>query len=125
MWGMRLRPDQPRLSAEERQSRQADRLTSIRLRMAIGRELDKRGITTPAAMGEVLGMPPSEAVMLLTNRVWRKGAIAQLEAVAARMEVQVPGPMTPRPAGGSGSDRSDDVRSVAAPAVWVVPRKAR
>jgi hypothetical protein len=75
---MKLRPDQPQLSAEERRARQADRLTSIRLRMAIGPELDKRGITTPTAMGEALGIALSEAVMLLTSRVWREGAIAQL-----------------------------------------------
>jgi len=88
---MKLRPDQPRLTVEERSARQADRLISIRLRMAIGRELDKQGITTPAAMGEALGIPPSEAVMLLTNRIWREGAIAQLEAAAARLGLQVPG----------------------------------
>jgi hypothetical protein len=107
---MKLRPDQPRLSTEERRFRQVDRLTSIRLRMAIGRELDKRGITTPAAIGDALGIPPSEAVMLLTNRVWREGAILQLEAAVARLGVKVPEPMAARPAGGSGADRSDDVR---------------
>ena len=88
---MKLRPDQPRLTVEERSARQVDRLISIRLRRAVGRELDKRGITTPAAMGEALGIPPSEAVMLLTNRIWREGAIAQLEAAAARLGLQVPG----------------------------------
>src|SRR4051794_36330319 len=52
--GMTLPPDQPpskpKLSSEERQARQADRLKSIRLRMAIGRELEERGITTPGAV---------------------------------------------------------------------------
>ena len=47
--GMSLPPDQPplaslpakpKLSAEERRARQADRQTTIRLRMAIGRELE-------------------------------------------------------------------------------------
>ena len=40
-------PAKPKLSAEERRARQEDRLKTIRLRMAIGRELDDRGITTP------------------------------------------------------------------------------
>ena len=48
-------PSKPKLSAEGRRARQADRLTCIRLRMAIGRELDDRGITTPAAIGKALG----------------------------------------------------------------------
>src|SRR6476661_8463275 len=58
---MSLPPDQPppsekpKMSAEERRAWHADRLTTIRLRMAIGRELDDRDITTPAAIGEVLG----------------------------------------------------------------------
>jgi hypothetical protein len=41
-------PEKPKMSAEERRIRQEDRLASIRLRMAIGRELDERDITTPA-----------------------------------------------------------------------------
>jgi len=97
---MRLRPDQPRLSAEERRARQADRLVTIRLRLAIGRILEERGITTPAAIGAALGMPPSEAIMLLTKRQWHEGDVAQLEAdiaqlkaAVARLGVQVP-PMT-------------------------------
>ena len=89
---MKLRPDQPRLSTEDRCVRQADRLVTIRLRMAIARELEERGITTPAAMGEALGMPPSEAVKLLTSRIWRGGDVALLETVADRMGVQVPAP---------------------------------
>jgi hypothetical protein len=40
-------------------ARQADRLAMIRLRMAIGRELDERGITTPAEIGATLEMPPA------------------------------------------------------------------
>jgi hypothetical protein len=35
--------------------------------MAIGRELDGRGITTPAATGEALGMPAADATKLLTR----------------------------------------------------------
>ena len=50
--GMSLPPDQPppsppakpKLSAEERRTRQADRLKTIRLRMTIDRELENRSI---------------------------------------------------------------------------------
>ena len=95
---MSLLPDQPppappkQLSAEERRARQADRLTTIRLRMAIGRELDDRGITTPAAIGEALGMPAAEATKLLRGHQWREGVVALLQAAAARLGVQVPVP---------------------------------
>ena len=52
--------------------------------MAIGRELDDRGITTPAAIGEALGMPAAEATNLLTRHQWREGDVARLQAAAAR-----------------------------------------
>src|SRR6478752_1277283 len=81
-------PEKPKMSAEDRRIRQEDRLASIRLRMAIGHELDERGITTPAAIGEALGMLAAEAVKLLTRRQWRKGDVALLQAAAARLEVQ-------------------------------------
>ena len=92
---MTLPPDQPssppaKISAEERQARQAARPTMIRLRMAIGRELDERGLTTPAAIGEVLGMEAQEATKLLNRRQWREGDVALLQAVAARLGVPVP-----------------------------------
>jgi hypothetical protein len=80
-----------KLSAEERRARQADRLTTIRLRMAIGRELEDRGITDPRAIGEALGMPAPEATKLLTRHQWREGDVEQLQAAAARLGVQVPG----------------------------------
>jgi hypothetical protein len=99
---MSLPPDQPlplppspsakpKFSAEERRQRQEDRLASIRLRMAIGRELDARGITTPAAIGAALGMPGVEAIRLLIRHQWREGDVALLQAAAARLGVQVPG----------------------------------
>jgi hypothetical protein len=78
-------PDKPKLSVEERRARQADRLASIRLRMAIGRELDEQGITTPAAIGVALGMPAAEATKLLTRHQWREGDVALLQAAAARL----------------------------------------
>jgi hypothetical protein len=83
-------PEKPKLSTEERRARQADRLTTIRLRMAIGRELDERGITAPHTIGEALGMPALEATKLLTRHQWREGDVALLEAAAARLGVQVP-----------------------------------
>jgi hypothetical protein len=88
-------PEKPKLSVEERRTRQAERLASIRLRMAIGRELDDRGITTPVAIGAALGLPVTEATKLLTRHQWREGDVALLEAAAARLGVQVPGPGRP------------------------------
>jgi hypothetical protein len=64
---MSLPPDQPPPAKPARQAREADRLKSIRQRMAIDRALDKRDITTPAAIGAALGMPRAEAVRLLTR----------------------------------------------------------
>jgi hypothetical protein len=92
---MSLPPDQPpppakpKLTPEERRARQADRLTTIRLRMAIGRQLENRGITTPAAIGAALGMPAAEATKLLTRHQWREGDVALLEAAAARLGLTV------------------------------------
>ena len=77
----------PKLSAGERRARQEDRLAALRLRMAIGRELDDRGITTPAAIGETLGMPAQEATKLLTRHQWREGDVAR---GAATHDVDMP-----------------------------------
>jgi hypothetical protein len=82
-------PAKPKLSAEERWIRQEDRLASIRLRMAIGHELDDRGITTPAEIGVALGLPAAEAVKLMTRHQWREGDVALLEAAAARLGLSV------------------------------------
>jgi hypothetical protein len=60
--------------------------------MLIGRELEERGITTPAGIGEALGMPAAEATSLLTRRQRREGEVARLEAAAARLGLQVPQP---------------------------------
>jgi hypothetical protein len=83
-------PAKPKLTLEERYIRQADRLITIRLQMLIGRELEERGITTPAAIGAALGMTAAEAIKLLTRHRWREGNVKQLEAVAARLALQVP-----------------------------------
>lgn len=81
----------PKLTLEERRRRQADRLATICLRMLIGRELEDRGVTTPAAIGEALGMAAADATSLLTRHQWREGDVALLQAAAARLGVQVPG----------------------------------
>ena len=78
-------PAKPKLTPEERRARQADRLKTIRLRMAIWQALDDRGITDPAAIGVALGMPAGEATKLLTRHQWREGDVAALEAAAARL----------------------------------------
>ena len=83
-------PAKPKITAEERRRRDADRLKTIRLRLAIGRELDDRGITTPAAIGAALDMLPAEAVKLLTRHQWRDGDVALLEAAAARLGLPLP-----------------------------------
>lgn len=85
-------PVKPKISPEERRRRTADRLTMIRLKMAIGRELDERGITTPAEIGAALGMPPAEATRLLTRHQWCEGAVEQLEAAAVQLGLQVSEP---------------------------------
>lgn len=64
-----------KLSAAEQRARREDRVAAIRLRMLIGSELDARGIVSPAAVGEVLGMPAVEAQGLLTRRQWRERGI--------------------------------------------------
>ena len=93
----------PKLSARERRARQADRLVALRLRMAVGRELDERGIAGPAAIGAALGLPAAEAAKLLTRHQWRPGDVALLTAAAARLGVPAQG--APRAmAGDDGGD---------------------
>ena len=91
------RPAKPRISAAERRRRDADRLNTIRLRLAIGRDLDDRGITTPAEIGVALEMPSAESAKLLTRHRWREGDVEQLEAAAARLGLKVPMPNPWRP----------------------------
>ena len=83
-------PSKPRPFAEENRVRQADRLRLLRLRLAIGRELDNRGITAAVAVGEAMGLPVAEAVSLLARKVFREGDLERLEAAADRLEVRVP-----------------------------------
>jgi hypothetical protein len=53
--------------------------------MMIWQALDDRGITTPAGIGEALGMPGPDAAKLLTRRQWHEGDVALLEAAVARL----------------------------------------
>ena len=76
-------PAKPKQSAEERRIRQADRLITIRLRMLIGRQLEERGIITPAAIGAALDMSAAEATSLLTRHQWAEGNVARLQAAPA------------------------------------------
>jgi hypothetical protein len=78
-----------KLSAEEQRTRREDRVMAIRFRMAIGQELDKRGITNPAEIGEALGMLAAEAHGLLNRRQWREGDVARLQAAAVRLGLSV------------------------------------
>ncbi len=89
------RPAKPKLSPQERRRRREERLAALRLRMAIGRELDERGIAEPAAIGAALGMTTAEATKLLNTHRWREGDVALLEAAAERLGVQVPGVQVP------------------------------
>ena len=81
-------PAPPKITAEERRARDADRVTTIRLRMAITRALDDRDITTPSAIAEALGLLPAEATKLMTGKLWRAGDVDLLRAAAARLGVQ-------------------------------------
>ena len=56
--------------------------------MAITRALDDRGITTPAAVAEALGMPLAEANKLMTGKLWRAGDVDLLRAAAAQLGLQ-------------------------------------
>ena len=82
-------PARPKLSTQEQRRRREDRLAALRLRMAIGRELDERGIADPVAIGAALGLPTGEAAKLLTRRQWREGDVALLTAAAARLGLPV------------------------------------
>ena len=82
------------MSGKERRARYTDRLTTIRLRMLIFWEMDERGITTLAAIGEARGLPPAEATKLLRGHQWREGDRARLEAGAARLGGAGVGAMT-------------------------------
>ncbi len=70
-------------------TKQAERLAAIRLRYTINTHLEDQGVTRPTAIGAAVGLPPAEAVSLLTRRQWRAGDVAALQAVAARLGLEV------------------------------------
>jgi hypothetical protein len=82
----------PKLTAEERRAREANRLTALRLRMAIWQALDDGSITFPAGIGAAIGMPGPDAAKMLSRKVWREEDIEQPEAAAIRLGLQVPMP---------------------------------
>ena len=82
-------PAKPKLSSPEQRQRRDERTAAIRLRFMIGRHLDAQGITTPAAIGEALGMPVEEATKLLARHQWREGDLEQLQAAAMRVGLTV------------------------------------
>ena len=51
----------------------------------IRQALNDHGITTPAGIGAVVGLPRSAALQMLDRELWRGGDRAQLEAMAARL----------------------------------------
>ena len=75
----------PKLTPQERRTRRAGQLKSIRLRMMIRQDLDNRGITRSAEISTAIGLPEPDAVKLLTRKLWREGDVALLEAVAMRL----------------------------------------
>jgi hypothetical protein len=85
-------PARPKLTPEEIRAREADRLASNRLRMAIIRKLDEQGITDPHAVALAFCMRARDADKLLIRHRWREGDAVLLQAAAARLGVQVPDP---------------------------------
>lgn len=80
-------PAKPKLTAEARRTHANERLKIIRLRMLIGRALDDRNLTTPAAIGAALEMPAGEALALLSRKQRRDGDLALLEAIVIRLGI--------------------------------------
>ncbi|MBL6082335.1 hypothetical protein JMJ56_30640 [Belnapia sp. T18] len=77
------------LTAEERRTQTVGWLKIIRLRVAIGRELDDRGVKTPLEVGEALGLEAAEAQVLLTSKQWRDSDLERLRILAKRLGVAV------------------------------------
>ncbi|MBL6082068.1 hypothetical protein JMJ56_29255 [Belnapia sp. T18] len=77
------------LTAEERRTQTIGWLKIIRLRVAIGGELDDRGLKAPPEVGEALGLEAAEAQVLLTSKQWRDGDLERLRMLAERLGVAV------------------------------------
>jgi hypothetical protein len=69
---------------------QAERPAAIRLRFGINTHLDDQGITAPPDIARAVGLPAADAVRLLTRKQWRDGDLAALQAVAARLGLDIP-----------------------------------
>ena len=78
-------PARPRPPAEELRRPQEERTEALRLREAIDRELERRGVRDPSGIGAVFGLSPTEADRLLRRYHWREGDLALLRAAAARL----------------------------------------
>jgi len=65
----------PKISAEERHRPHVDCIKTIRLRMAIGQELDDRSINDLAEIGAALGMPAAEEVSLRASSLFGMGGM--------------------------------------------------
>lgn len=72
-----------------KQDHQAERLQAIRLLYTINTHLEDEGIATPTAIGAATGLPPAEAVRLLTRRQWRAGDVEALQAIADHLDLVV------------------------------------
>ena len=70
-------------------TKQAERLAAIRSRYTINIHLEDCGVIEPAAIGAAVGLPPTEAVSLLTLRQWRAADVAALRTIAAQLEMEV------------------------------------
>jgi len=65
--------------------KRSERLAAIRLRFAIGSMLDDRGITTPEATAQAVGLPVTEAESLINRTRVRPGDIEALRQAAGRL----------------------------------------
>jgi hypothetical protein len=66
-----------------------ERLRTTRLRTCISTYLEAQGLTTPPDIARAVGLPPAEAQRLLTRRQWREGDVAALQAIVARLGLEV------------------------------------
>jgi hypothetical protein len=97
MHGMRTSSDQhpqrrSQLSHQERQPRDVQRRSVLRLRIAIVQVLHSQGLFAPAEIGEALGLLAGDVVMLLDRAISKDGDIAALQAVAIRLGLKLPLP---------------------------------
>ncbi len=76
-------------TVEERRTWTAGWLKIVRFRVAIGRELDDRGLKTPTEIGEALGLDLADVQILLTGKRWRDGDLERLIKLAERLGISV------------------------------------